>query len=199
MSDATVHRTVTSEKALSFKNRDEWRIWLEANHKDSLEAWVLFHKKHVNTSVLEYGEAVEESIRFGWIDGKLRRIDDRTHMIRFTPRKPNSLWSEHNRDRAEKLLREGKMIGRGLAAVNAAKKNGRWAEAYSMRRSLRIPPDLRTALLANKKAWDNFCRLSKSNKCTFIFWVESAKRDETRKKRIREAVLRISRGTSHQQ
>ncbi|OGS42957.1 MAG: hypothetical protein A3K76_02385 [Euryarchaeota archaeon RBG_13_57_23] len=190
---------MTSEKPISFKNRDEWRNWLESNHNTSLEAWLLFHKKHVSTRALEYSDAVEEGIRFGWIDGKLKRIDDRTHKIRFTPRKPNSLWSEYNRDRAEKLLREGKMTERGLAAVNAAKKNGRWAEAYSMRKPLSIPPDLISALRHNGKAWDNFRQLSKSKKYAFIFWVESAKRDETRRKRIREVASQTSKGEAHEQ
>lgn len=188
-----------TEKVLSFKSRDEWRLWLESNHERALEAWVLFHKKHVGARALEYPDAVEEGIRFGWIDGKLRRIDDRTHMIRFTPRKPNSVWSEYNRDRAEKLLNEGRMTPRGKAAVDAAKKCGRWAEAYSLRRPLKVPLDLETALRKNSKARENFGRLSKSDKYGFIFWIENAKREETRNKRIKEVVSRASKGKARLQ
>lgn len=187
-----------SEIVLSFKSRDEWRSWLELNHEKRKEAWLLFHKKHVKARALEYGEALEEGIRFGWIDGKLRRIDDMTHMIRFTPRKPDSLWSEYNRERAERLIREGRMTEHGLATVAVAKSNGRWAEAYSMRKPLRLPPDLRAALQKNKRAWRNFDVLSKSNKYTYIFWVQSAKKEETRKKRIREVVLKTSKGKTLQ-
>jgi len=178
-------------KPLLMRNRDEWRKWLERNHNKEKEVWLVFYKKHTGKLGLSYDDAVEEALCFGWIDGRLKRIDDEKHLIRFSPRRKNSVWSEINRKKAEKMIREGKMTETGLAKIEEAKKSGKWFSAYTSKK-LAIPPDLEKALKDDKKAWDNFRNFANSYQLAYIYWVESAKREETRKKRIKEVVKRAS-------
>ena len=192
MNDVAPSWGVATEKPKSFGSRAEWSGWLESNHETASEAWVLFYKKHVNANRLEYPEAVEEAICWGWIDGKLKSIDGRTHMIRFTPRRPGSIWSITNRRRAEKMIREGRMREHGLESVRVAKRNGQWAAAYVLSRAPKVPADLQKALQNNGASWDHFSQLSNSGKTAFVYHVESAKRADTRSKRIREVVRRTS-------
>ena len=107
-------------------DRAAWRAWLEANHASAPEIWLVFLKKHVAEPCVSLDEAVEEALCFGWVDSLLRRIDDRSHALRFTPRKPGSRWSASNKARVERLTREGRMAPAGLAAVAAAKERGTW-------------------------------------------------------------------------
>jgi uncharacterized protein YdeI (YjbR/CyaY-like superfamily) len=185
---------VHEEGPLLFRSKAEWTAWLRKNHKSREEVWLVFHKRHLKAQAIEYLDALEEAIRFGWIDGKLKRIDDRTHMIRFSPRKPDSVWSVHNRRRAERIIKAGKMTAHGMAAVNAAKRNGQWKAAYTVSSAPKMPADLRGALRMNKKAWGNFSALANSYKQMYVFWVVSAKREETRRKRVAEVVKRTSEG-----
>jgi uncharacterized protein YdeI (YjbR/CyaY-like superfamily) len=105
-------------------DRATWRAWLEANHARAGEIWLVFLKKHVGEPCVTLDEAVEEALCFGWIDGHLRRIDERSHALRFTPRKPTSQWSAGNKERVERLTREGRMAPAGLALVAVAKTSG---------------------------------------------------------------------------
>ena len=107
-------------------DRAAWRAWLDAHHASAAEIWLVFLKKHVGEPCVTLDEAVEEALCFGWIDGLLRRIDERSHVLRFTPRKPASQWSASNKARVERLTREGRMAPAGLAAVATAKANGAW-------------------------------------------------------------------------
>ena len=123
-----------------------WRRWLEKNHAKKTEVWLIFLKKHVNERSVTYEEAVEEALCWGWIDGLLKRIDDRSHTIRFTPRKPTSRWSQINVARVKKLTQEKRMQPPGLEAVRVAKKKGEWQRAYGRNRNVRMPRDLKAAL-----------------------------------------------------
>ena len=183
-----------NERILSFKSKEYWSRWLETNHDSSQEAWLLIHKKHLDAEALKYEDALEEAIRWGWIDGKLRSIDDKTHIIRFTPRRSDSVWSEHNRTRAERIMKAGEMTEHGKKTVQEGKRSGQWAAAYSLREPPRVPDDLKDALAGNKRARRNFDSMSNSHKHAYVFWVKSAKREETRKKRIREVVKMASAG-----
>jgi len=109
-------------------DRATWRAWLEANHERATEIWLVFLKKHVGEPCVTLEQAVEEALCSGWIDGRLRRIDERSHALRFSPRKPTSRWSASNKERAERLTREGRMAPAGLALVAAAKASGAWDE-----------------------------------------------------------------------
>ncbi len=142
------------QKPIFFKDRAEFRSWLKSNQiKD--HAWLLFYKKRLNKG-MSYEEAVEEALCFGWIDGILRSIDKEKHMIRFTERKKNSVWSLINRKKAEAMIEQGKMTAAGLAKIEEAKNSGLWQSAYTNKKKERMPADLKKALMKNKKAWKNF-------------------------------------------
>lgn len=176
-----------------FRNRVEWRKWLKQNHDKASEIWVLAYKTHVNKKAVSYIEALEEALCYGWIDSRMRRIDDEKHMWRFAPRKPDSIWSLGNRRRAERLIREGRMAAPGLAKIEAAKKSGEWAKAIAPSQPPRMPKDLRDALGRNPMALKNFQAFASSYRTTYLYWVASAKRQETRRMRIREVVRRAEK------
>jgi uncharacterized protein YdeI (YjbR/CyaY-like superfamily) len=168
----------------SFTDRDAWRAWLADNHETANEMWLLFHKKHTGKSGLTYIEALEEALCFGWIDGILKRIDDEKHMIRFSPRRKNSIWSEQNKKRIGRLIKEDRMTEAGLAKIKEAKANGQWAKARVREDITIVPPELTEALAGNEQARLNFESLAPSYRRQFIYWVAVAKHDETRRKRI---------------
>jgi uncharacterized protein YdeI (YjbR/CyaY-like superfamily) len=181
---------MNKENALYFKNRQEWRWWLEDNHDSVQEVWLLHYKKHSNMTSVSLNEAVEEAICFGWIDGILNSIDKECFILRYSPRKANSVWSKINKDRAEKLISSGRMTSTGLAAIEEAKKNGYWDAAYTNRTRDEVPSDLKEALLADPKALSNFESFANSYRNMYVGWVIGAKTGETRQKRIDEVVKR---------
>jgi uncharacterized protein YdeI (YjbR/CyaY-like superfamily) len=176
-----------------FAERDEWRVWLAENHATAKELWLIFHKKRVVKGGLTYIEALEEALCFGWIDGILKRIDDEKHTIRFSPRRKNSIWSEHNKKRVRKLIKEGRMMPAGSARIDEAKANGQWDKAAQREDITVVPAELTEALAGNEKARLNFESLAPSYRRQFIYWVAVAKRDETRRKRIQETIDRLIR------
>ena len=172
----------------SFGDRDEWRAWLAENHQTVKELWLIIHKKHTGRAGLTYVEALEEALCFGWIDGILKRIDDEKHTIRFSPRRKNSIWSEHNKKRVRRLIKEGRMTDAGLAKIREAKANGQWDKAVEREDITVIPAELAKALAGNEQARLNFENLAPSYRRQFIYWVAVARRDETRRKRIEETI-----------
>lgn len=181
-----------TEEAFCFKDRNDWRRWLEINHNKEKEAWLIHYKKHAGKIGINHTEAVEEAICFGWIDGKLKKIDDERFMLRYSPRKANSVWSKINREKAEEMIKTGKMMKAGLAKIGEAKKGGFWDEAYTNKEKERMPSDLKKALVKNRKAWDNFQKFANTYRNMYIGWVISAKTKETRKKRIEKVVKQAS-------
>ena len=175
-----------------FLDREQWRQWLEDNHSSREEVWVIIHKKKSAKKGLKYQEAVEEAICFGWIDSKMQSIDAETFRQRFSPRRKNSIWSQNNKERAEKMIRIGKMTKSGFETINEAKKNGKWNAAYSSKTEAPIPNDLAEALKENEVAWNNFNRFSNSVKFQYVYWIKSAKKEETRRKRISDVVKRAA-------
>jgi uncharacterized protein YdeI (YjbR/CyaY-like superfamily) len=173
-------------------SRAAWRRWLTEHHASKSEIWLILHKKHVTRPCVSYNEAVEEALCFGWIDGILKRIDGEKHTVRFSPRKPTSKWSETNKRRVEKMIRDGKMAPAGLSRVEDAKKSGAWQNAYGPRTVVRMPSDLRAALARNKRALANFAKMAAGQRRTYIAWVLDAKREQTRTKRIRTVVRRAA-------
>lgn len=169
---------------VSFADRDSWRAWLVENHQTSAEQWLLIYKQHTGRPGLTYVEALEESLCFGWIDGIVKRIDDEKHVIRFSPRRTNSIWSQHNKRRVARLIKEGRMTDAGLARIREAKANGQWTKAAAREDTSIVPPELIEALAGNEKARANFEALAPSYRRQFIYWVATAKRPETRRKRI---------------
>ena len=167
-------------------NRESWRAWLSRNAVEKSEIWLVLNKKHVKEPCIGLGEAVEEALCFGWIDGILKRIDDRKHAIRFSPRRKDSRWSESNKRRVEKMLRAGKMTAAGMALVEHARQTGEWDKASGTLRDRPVPPDLNAMLNqdAGARAW--FDGLAPSHKRQYLGWIYEAKREETRRRRIAE-------------
>jgi len=180
------------EHAIHFRNRRAWRRWLEKNHHKETEAWLLHYKKQSWKTGIQHEEAVEEAICHGWIDSKLRSVDEEKYALKYSPRRKGSVWSEINKKIAMRMIDEGKMKRGGLEKIEEAKRNGKWASAYSSKKQPSIPRDLEQALARNKTAWQNFHGLSNSHQTQNVFWIESAKRKETRRERIKAVVHRSS-------
>ncbi len=169
---------------LYFSDREGWRDWLAENHNSSDELSMIIYKKHTGKKCVAYNDAVEEALCFGWIDGKIKRVNDDYYIIRFTPRNPKSRWSAINLERVNKMIAENRMTPAGLLAFNEyLKKPGL---GYDNRSSgeIEVPSDLDKALNNNIDALNNFHKFPPSAKRTYIGWLNSAKRPETRKSRI---------------
>ena len=180
-------------KTMQFTSAAGWRGWLAQYHSSEKELWLIIYKRHAADKGLSYREALDEALCFGWIDGTLKRIDNEKHMIRFSPRKSRSIWSKANRDRVERLIAEERMTAAGLEEIEQAKANGEWYREWSDDKGPIIPSDLIEALKCNKMAQKNFDNFPPSLKQQFAYWITSAKRAETREKRIRETVARAER------
>lgn len=181
------------DKCLTFASREEWRAWLEKHHATDQEAWVLHYKKKVAKRSLTYEEAVEEALCFGWIDGLLKSIDGEGYALRYSPRKRRSVWSEKNKQRAERLIHEGRMTAAGLEKIAEAKENGEWDAATAREDANAIPADLAQEL-ERHKARASFNKLPASRKKQYLYWLSSAKRPETRQKRIQAVVEMAATG-----
>ncbi len=166
---------------LYFTSRKEWRDWLKKNYDIKNEVWLIYYKKHTDKPRISYDDAVEEALCFGWIDSIVRRVDDERYAQKFTPRKSGSVWSEANKRRVEKLMREGRMTEAGLVMVREAKERGEWFKRRIRKESV-VPPFMEEALAANKKALENFSKLAPSYQ-EEIHWVgfECKERRNTQK------------------
>lgn len=179
--------------SIYFKTPEEWRNWLKVNHDKSYGIWLIYYKKHTGKPRVPYNEAVEEALCYGWIDSTVKRIDDEKYMQKFTPRKPGSKWSDHNKKRVEKMIELGKMDAPGLDAVNIAKKNGKWDEAYTSQLNFDLSDNFLELLKASKAAYEAYSKLSVSQKKLYTNWVMSAKKEETRLKRCKEMILLLEK------
>ena len=179
---------------LYFASAAEWREWLERHHKTATEAWLVHYKKGIKKPGVNYREALDEALCFGWIDGQIKTVDRDRFRQRWTPRRPGSIWSQLNSDRVKRLTADGRMASAGLAAVRAAKRCGKWQTAYTSRTAPELPTDLRKALRAVPEAWRNFSRFAPSYRTMYVGWVADAKREETRQRRIAAVVRRAREG-----
>lgn len=174
-------------KLVRARDRKVWRKWLEKNHATAGGVWLEYYKKASGKQRLTIAEAVEEALCFGWIDSKAKPVDAERFKQTFTPRKPKSVWSKINKARVAKLTRAGLMTHAGLEKVNAAKRDGSWNRLDAVDLNA-LPKDFQDALEANPTAAKNFAAFSKSAKGMTLWWILSAKRVETREKRVRAAV-----------
>jgi uncharacterized protein YdeI (YjbR/CyaY-like superfamily) len=182
-------------KQVYVSTRGEWRRWLAQNHdKEENGIWLVFYKKQTGRPSIDYEETVQEALCFGWIDSLIKRINDETYCRKFTPRKSTSRWSDINRRRVEKIIREGRITEFGLAKIEAAKKLGNWVSARRPVIDTGIPQELSEALLKNRKAKVFFEGLAPTYRKHFIGWIATAKRQETRAKRIKECLALLARG-----
>lgn len=169
-------------------DRKTWRAWLAGHHASESEVWLVYYKKHTGTPSVGYLDSVREALCFGWIDGLKRRIDDETYAHRFTPRKPRSKWSPQNMRLAKELIELGLMTSAGLKAF---KQRVRYDDEVLDRiqaKEIALSEETENVLKANRKAWENFQRLSPGYRKQYVAWLETAKRPETRNKRLEEAI-----------
>jgi uncharacterized protein YdeI (YjbR/CyaY-like superfamily) len=181
------------QDALFFRGRDEFEAWLEEHHATSDGVWVRMAKKHTGVESLDWAGAVEAVLCFGWIDGQSRRVDDDWFVQRFTPRRQRSVWSKVNRGKVEKLIAEGRMRPAGLAEVERAKADGRWEAAYDSSATATVPDDLADALEAAGLT-EAFTALSGRNRYAILHRVQTAKKPETRARRIEKFVAMLAAG-----
>ncbi len=167
------------------KTRAAWRKWLKENHGRTEGVWLISYKKGTGKPRFEYDEAVEEALCFGWIDSKPNRLDDERSMQWYAPRKAGSGWSKINKARAEKMIEAGLMARAGLAKIEAAKQDGSWNTLDAIE-ALGVPPDLAAALATNPNAQHYFDAFPRSVKRAILEWIASAKKTETRAKRVEE-------------
>ena len=189
------------EGELVVPDASAWRAWLGRNHADRAGVRLVLAKKGTTSPTsLTYDQALEEALCFGWIDGQVRRRDERTYFQRFTPRRARSRWSKRNTTLAERLISDGRMQASGVAEVERAKADGRWEAAYAGPATARVPDDLAAALAAEPKAETMFGRLTSQNRYAILHRIEAVKRPETRARKIAEFVAMLARGeTIHPQ
>ncbi len=178
-----------------------WRAWLSGHHEELQGVWLILAKKGTTepTSLI-YDEALEEALCHGWIDGQVKRVDERTYRQRFTPRRARSAWSKRNVGIAERLAGEGRLAPPGVAEIERAKADGRWEAAYAGQATMEVPADLLVALNAEPAARAMFDVLSSQNRYAVLLRIHDAKRADTRARRIERFVAMLSRGeTLHPQ
>ncbi|MBW4581168.1 MAG: YdeI/OmpD-associated family protein [Tildeniella nuda ZEHNDER 1965/U140] len=168
-------------------DRNTWRTWLEKNHRTSIGIWLIYYKVKSGKPSVQYSEAVKEALCFGWIDSKVKSLDEDRYKQIFTPRKQKSVWSKLNKQYIEELVEQGLMTEAGLKKIAAAKQDGSWITLDAIE-ALTIPIDLQQALQANERASSNFEAFSHSLKKNILVWIDSAKRPETRCARIAQTI-----------
>jgi uncharacterized protein YdeI (YjbR/CyaY-like superfamily) len=179
---------------MNFTNAQGLRAWLAANCHQSEGIWLRIYKKQSGVRSVTYAEALDQALCFGWIDGQKKAYDEQSWLQRFTPRRSKSGWSKSNTQRSERLIESGEMASAGLKEVNAAKADGRWAAAYDSFGSAAIPEDFLNKLAQDKAASVFFKTLNKTNLYSIAYRLQTAKKPETREKRIQAIIGKLSRG-----
>ena len=182
-----LHFALKEKEIHYFKNSQEWRRWLHENHHSSTGIELIFYKVQSQFESMRWEEAVQVAICYGWIDSTVRKLDDERRKQTFTPRKDKSVWSKLNKTYIEKLISENLMHESGLAKIEVAKKNGSWTSLDNVE-DLIIPEDLQYAFSKNKLAFKNYQEFSASYRKSYLYWLNQAKREETRTNRISEII-----------
>jgi uncharacterized protein YdeI (YjbR/CyaY-like superfamily) len=177
-----------------FKSSADFRQWLEKNHTGSTGIWLRFFKKASGEKSLSYAQALDQALCFGWIDGQKKPFDAQSWLQRFTPRRPKSAWSKINTEHVARLTKAGAMAAAGLAAVAAAKADGRWQAAYASQRNADPPEDFLKELGKSKKAKAFFETLNKANVYSIVYRLQTAKKPETRAKRMETILTMMAQG-----
>jgi uncharacterized protein YdeI (YjbR/CyaY-like superfamily) len=184
-----------TDPVIAFDSQAAWEAWLAEHHATANGVWVKMAKKASGIGTVTHPEALESALCYGWIDGQRNRFDDQWFIQRFTPRRPRSKWSKINRDKAEQLIRDGRMQPAGLREIERARADGRWDAAYDAPSAATVPDDLQQALDANPAAAAFFSTLNRQNQLVVIYQVDDAKRPETRARRIEKFVSMLNEGT----
>ena len=179
---------------LLFKTPKELELWLEKQRDKFPAVWIKFAKKNSGAVSITYDEALEVALCFGWIDGLLNKFDEQFYVVRFTPRTNKSIWSKRNVELVEQLIKDKKMRQSGLAAIEMAKANGSWDAAYDSSKDMQIPEDFLKELSKDKKAESFFKSLTKANTYAIYWRLQTAKRPETRQKRMETILEMLKKG-----
>jgi uncharacterized protein YdeI (YjbR/CyaY-like superfamily) len=182
---------------LFFENAATWREWLDKNYADPSGVWLKFAKKGTGIVSLNHPGALDEALCYGWIDGQAKSIDETYYLQKFTPRRTKSIWSKRNIEKVAELIAGGKMQPSGVAAIEAAKADGRWEQAYDSPKNSTVPPDLQTEFDTHPKAESFYETLSKTNKYAFLWRIQTAKRAETRAKHIVRTIEMLEAGKTY--
>jgi uncharacterized protein YdeI (YjbR/CyaY-like superfamily) len=179
---------------IPFASAAEWEQWLEANHAESDGVWIKMAKKGAGIESVHYPEVLESALCFGWIDGRREALDAQYFLQRFTPRRARSRWSRINRDKAERLIADGRIRPAGLAEVQRARADGRWEAAYEGQKRITVPEDLQRELDARPDAKAFFAQLSSQNRYAILYRLHDAKRPQTRARRLAQFVAMLEAG-----
>ncbi|MCG6145835.1 YdeI/OmpD-associated family protein [Leptospira bandrabouensis] len=183
---------------LEFKTQNKFENWLKKNHENSIGIWLRIFKKDTGLKSISYSEALDVALCYGWIDSQKQKFDEQSWLQKFSPRTAKSIWSKVNTGHVERLINEGKMKSPGLIAVEKAKADGRWDKAYDSPTKMIIPNDFLLELSKNKNAEDFFKKLNKTNLFSIGFRIHTAKKTETRDKRIKEIIEKLAKGENIQ-
>jgi len=179
---------------LAFADQAALERWLAEQPREAKGVWIKFAKKGSGITSVSKTDAIDSALCWGWIDGQLDKYDANSWLIRFTPRKPRSKWSQINRTRALELVAQGRVQAAGLAEIEAARRDGRWEAAYAPASKAVVPPDLQIALDTNPKAANFFASLTGANRYAILYRIGAAKKSETRERKIKEFVAMLERG-----
>ena len=179
---------------LEFSRRSEWTTWLNKNHAKSAGVWLRLGKKGSDLKSITRDEALDSALCYGWIDGQAKSEGEATWLQKFTPRTKRSIWSKINREKVQALIESGEMRPAGVAEIERAKQDGRWDAAYDSPKTITVPADLQEALDKNRKAKTFFKTLDSRNRYAVLFRIHTAKKAETRAKRIKQFVEMLERG-----
>jgi uncharacterized protein YdeI (YjbR/CyaY-like superfamily) len=181
-------------KTLTFDTAADWRKWLDEYHSTEEGVWLRFYKKASGIVKLNYAEALDQALCYGWIDGQVKRGDEQFYLQKFTPRRSKSMWSKRNIEHVDRLTKAGLMMPAGLAEVQKAKKNGLWEGAYDAPSQMTIPDYFEDELNKNPKAKAFFDTLNKANVYAIAWRLQTAKTDETRKRRLQKILSMLEAG-----
>ncbi|HWS00069.1 MAG TPA: YdeI/OmpD-associated family protein [Prolixibacteraceae bacterium] len=179
---------------IPFSSQEEWEKWLEANHAISDGIWLQIYKKGSGIPSVVYSEALDEALCYGWIDGQLKSGDEKFYLQRFTPRRPRSTWSKRNIEHVARLEQQGKMKSSGWKAIEKAKADGRWENAYDSQANFKVPEDLLEELSKNQKSLEFFESLNKLNRYAICWRIQSAKNPVIRTKRMKMILEMLTKG-----
>jgi uncharacterized protein YdeI (YjbR/CyaY-like superfamily) len=184
---------IASDAPMLFESQAAWAAWLAAQCANSTGVWLRLAKQASGKRSVSYAEALDVALCYGWIDGQKKGDGEQHWLQRFTPRSAKSLWSKINREKALNLIQEGRMEAAGFAEIERAKSDGRWKAAYDSSSTAAVPSDLQAALDANKRAKAFFAKLDARNRYAVLFRLQTAKKPETRTKRLQQFIEMLSR------
>lgn len=184
----------TDLPTLPFASKQKWSEWLAKQHDKSAGLWLKLAKKDSGIPSITYEEALDVALSYGWIDGQKKGFDEKYWLQKFTPRGAKSIWSKINTEKADRLIASGEMKPAGLKAIEAARADGRWEAAYASQKNISVPDDFQAALDKNKKAKEFFATLKSAERYSFLFRIQTAKKPETRAKRVQQFVNMLERG-----